>query len=318
MYGRIGATLTSVVPARNRHGAAPEEIDCTGVSTRPHGHSSATPSIQRSRLAPCAIPPTAGLARSKPGTGSGSIDVNVSPVNDRKATMTTTLKEVSAPANLLSEYSRVRAFTESLCEGLAAEDYVVQSMPDVSPTKWHLAHTSWFFEAFVLMPHLAQYRPLNPVYHYLFNSYYVQAGERHCRAQRGYLSRPTVREVMAYRTHVDRAMEDLLGGEFTAAVSQLVTLGLHHEQQHQELMLTDIKHVFSVNPLRPVYRKAGPTHHGVAAPLRWIAFAGGVQHVGHEGTGFSFDNETPRHREFVEPFEIASRLVTNGEYLEFM
>jgi len=232
--------------------------------------------------------------------------------------MTTTLKEVSLPASLRSDYSRVRAFTESLGEGLAAEDYVVQSMPDVSPTKWHLAHTSWFFEAFVLMPHLPRYRPLNPVYHYLFNSYYVQAGERHCRAQRGYLSRPTVREVMAYRTHVDRAMEDLLGSEFTAAVSQLVTLGLHHEQQHQELMLTDIKHVFSVNPLRPVYRNAGPTHHGVAAPLRWIAFAGGVQHVGHEGTGFSFDNETPRHREFVEPFEIASRLVTNGEYLEFM
>src|SRR5882762_4039916 len=121
--------------------------------------------------------------------------------------MTTTLKEVSLPANLRSDYSRVRAFTESLGEGLAAEDYVVQSMPDVSPTKWHLAHTSWFFEAFVLMPHLPRYRPLNPVYHYLFNSYYVQAGERHCRAQRGYLSRPTVREVMAYRTHVDRAME---------------------------------------------------------------------------------------------------------------
>jgi ergothioneine biosynthesis protein EgtB len=234
--------------------------------------------------------------------------------------MTTTLREPSRLAELQPDYARVRAFTESLCEGLAAEDYVVQSMADVSPTKWHLAHTSWFFEAFLLTPHLPRYKPLNPAYHYLFNSYYVQAGERHCRAQRGYLSRPTVREVMAYRAHVDRAMEDLLGGgrELSEDVRQLVTLGLHHEQQHQELMLTDIKHVFSVNPLRPVYRRAEARKAGAIAPLRWIAFESGVRQIGHEGSGFSFDNETPRHREFVEPFEIASRLVTNGEFLEFM
>jgi ergothioneine biosynthesis protein EgtB len=234
--------------------------------------------------------------------------------------MTTTLREPSRRAELQPDYARVRAFTESLCEGLAAEDYVVQSMADVSPTKWHLAHTSWFFEAFLLTPHLPRYKPLNPAYHYLFNSYYVQAGERHCRAQRGYLSRPTVREVMAYRAHVDRAMEDLLGGgrELSEDVRQLVTLGLHHEQQHQELMLTDIKHVFSVNPLRPVYRRAEARKAGAIAPLRWIAFESGVRQIGHEGSGFSFDNETPRHREFVEPFEIASRLVTNGEFLEFM
>src|SRR5258708_39329982 len=152
--------------------------------------------------------------------------------------MSTVVKEPVGVSQLQADFRRVRAFTESRCEGLAAEDYVVQSMPDVSPTKWHLAHTSWFFEAFVLMPHLPRYRPLNPVYHYLFNSYYVQAGERHCRAQRGYLSRPTVREVMAYRTHVDPAMEDLLGGEFTAAVSQLGTLPVHPQQQHQNLMRT--------------------------------------------------------------------------------
>lgn len=136
--------------------------------------------------------------------------------------MTTTLKEALAPATLASEYTRVRSFTESLCEGLAAEDYVVQSMPDVSPTKWHLAHTSWFFEAFLLTPHLPRYKPLNPVYHYLFNSYYVQAGERHCRAQRGYLSRPTVREVTAYRAHVDRAMGDLLSRDLPQDVRDLV------------------------------------------------------------------------------------------------
>ena len=232
--------------------------------------------------------------------------------------MTSTLKEPAAQATLASEYARVRAFTESLCEGLAAEDYVVQSMPDVSPTKWHLAHTSWFFENFVLTPHLPRYKPLNPVYHYLFNSYYVQAGERHCRAQRGYLSRPTVREVMAYRAHVDRAMDDLLATDLNPAARQLVILGVHHEQQHQELLLTDIKHVFSVNPLRPVYRRSDGTRAQAVEPLRWRRYEEGVRQIGYEGSDFSFDNETPRHRVFIEPFELASRLVTNGEYLEFM
>jgi ergothioneine biosynthesis protein EgtB len=232
--------------------------------------------------------------------------------------VTATLRETTAGSHLGAEYRRVRAFTESLCEGLAPEDYVVQSMPDVSPTKWHLAHTSWFFETFVLTPHVPRYKPLNPIYHYLFNSYYVQAGERHCRAQRGYLSRPTVREVMAYRAHVDRAMGDLLEQNLDDPARQLVTLGLHHEQQHQELMLTDIKHVFSVNPLRPIYRERDGSKVGAAGPLRWLGFEEGVRQIGHDGEGFSFDNETPRHRVFIEPFELASRLVTNGEYLEFM
>ena len=236
--------------------------------------------------------------------------------------MTTALKEAATPATLASEYARVRSFTESLCEGLAAEDYVVQSMPDVSPTKWHLAHTSWFFEAFLLTPHLARYKPLNPIYHYLFNSYYVQAGERHCRAQRGYLSRPTVREVMAYRAHVDRAMGDLLSQDLADDVRQVVALGLHHEQQHQELMLTDIKHVFSVNPLRPVFRRRDAPKAQAPGAMQWLGFGEGVRHIGYAGPeregSFSFDNETPRHRVFIEPFDIASRLVTNGEYLEFM
>jgi len=233
--------------------------------------------------------------------------------------MTAVLQQPIALNDLRADYRRVRAFTESLCEGLAPEDCVVQSMPDVSPTKWHLAHTSWFFEAFVLGPHLSAYQPLDPVYHFLFNSYYVQAGERHCRSQRGYISRPTVREVFAYRAHVDRCMDDLLSDEIGEDVRLLVTLGLNHEQQHQELMLTDIKHVFSVNPLRPAYRKREPVRSTRSPdPLRWIAFPEGIRHVGYEGSGFSFDNETPRHRQFVEPFELASRLVTNGEYLEFM
>jgi ergothioneine biosynthesis protein EgtB len=198
---------------------------------------------------------------------------------------------------------------------------VVQSMDDVSPTKWHLAHTSWFFETFVLQLHAPGYRPLNATYQFLFNSYYQQAGERHCRAQRGYISRPTVREVFEYRAHVDAAMGELLSSGDQAALSRIhdiVELGINHEQQHQELMLTDIKHVFSVNPLRPVYRPAQPRATTVSAPLDWYGFEAGVREIGHDGHGFAYDNEGPRHREFLEPFAIASRLVTNGEYLEFM
>jgi ergothioneine biosynthesis protein EgtB len=227
-----------------------------------------------------------------------------------------------AVESLTDQYREVRAFTEKLTEGLAAEDMVVQSMPDVSPTKWHLAHTSWFFERFVLMEHLRGYVPLHETYLYLFNSYYQQAGERHCRDQRGYISRPTVAEVMTYRRHVDDAMATLFeraDEERLGAVDALVTLGLHHEQQHQELMLTDIKHVFSVNPLRPVYRDVGSRPPAEAAgPVGWIAFPGGVHEIGHAGGGFAFDNESPRHREFLAPFELADRLATNGEYLAFM
>jgi ergothioneine biosynthesis protein EgtB len=228
----------------------------------------------------------------------------------------------SAPERLAAAYEAVRRTTERLTDGLAPEDMVVQSMPDVSPTKWHLAHTSWFFEQFVLVPHFAGYTPLEPVYLYLFNSYYQQAGERHCRDQRGYISRPTVAEVMAYRSHVDRAMLDLLGSvdeERFAQMEPLVTLGLHHEQQHQELMLTDLKHVFSVNPLRPVYRaRPNPARVPEAPPLAWLAFDAGVHEIGFADDGFAYDNETPRHRVYLEPFELASRLVTNGEYLDFM
>jgi ergothioneine biosynthesis protein EgtB len=222
-----------------------------------------------------------------------------------------------APAELAARYREVRAFTESLTEGLAPEDMVVQSMPDVSPTKWHLAHTSWFFERFVLMEHLPGYTPLHETYLYLFNSYYQQAGERHCRDQRGYISRPTVAEVMAYRRHVDAAMARLLEADVGDALASLVTLGLHHEQQHQELLVTDIKHVFGVNPLRPVYRSAEAAR-GVERPLGWVAFGGGVHEIGHEGGGFAYDNEEPRHRQYLEPFEVADRLVTCGEYLRFM
>jgi ergothioneine biosynthesis protein EgtB len=220
--------------------------------------------------------------------------------------------------DLAARYSAVRKLSEALCEPLATEDYVVQSMPDVSPTKWHLAHTSWFFETFILRPHHAGYREIDAAYAFLFNSYYVQAGERHCRAQRGYISRPTVAQVFDYRRHVDEAMHELLHGPAADDVAALVEIGLNHEQQHQELMLTDIKHVFSVNPLRPAYGEAAGAGVGEAAALAWVAVEGGVHEIGHHGDGFSYDNESPRHRVYVEPFELASRAVTNGEYLQFM
>ena len=232
---------------------------------------------------------------------------------------------------LLARYRQTRAFTEKLAEPLEVEDYVVQSMPDVSPTKWHLAHVTWFFETFVLAPHVDGYEPLDPAYQYLFNSYYLGAGERHCRDQRGYISRPTVEEVYAYRRHVDRQMDELLagpGGRLDAGGSEeadeilrVVEIGLHHEQQHQELLLTDIKHVLSVNPLRPAYLPADPDPIASESlgPPSWMAVEGGLHEIGHEiGPGFAFDNETPRHRFFVEAFELADRLVTNAEYLLFI
>ena len=234
--------------------------------------------------------------------------------------MATVLQPLDIRETLLGRYDAVRGFTHSLCEGLEVEDYVVQSMSDVSPAKWHLAHTSWFFETFVLQAHQRNYVPLNPAYQFLFNSYYVQAGERHCRAQRGYISRPTVAEVFAYRRHVDEQMHELMttaDEEMMLRIGGLVELGINHEQQHQELLLTDIKHVFSVNPLRPVYRNVVP-HGQTAIPLEWKTFEAGLHEIGHAGSGFAYDNEQPRHREFLEPFSIASRLVTNGEYLEFM
>jgi ergothioneine biosynthesis protein EgtB len=224
---------------------------------------------------------------------------------------------------LLERYRAVRAFSERMCEGMEAEDFVIQSMPDVSPTKWHLAHTTWFFEAFVLEPHLGGYEPLDPKYNYLFNSYYNAIGEQFCRPRRGQLSRPTVKDVFAYRRHVDAAMERLLGESSDPGVlervSGTVLLGTHHEQQHQELMATDIKHVFSMNPLRPAWRDLQGGGEIARTPaLEWLGHPGGLVEIGYEGPDFHFDNETRRHRVYLEPFQLGSRLVTNGEYLAFM
>ncbi len=228
---------------------------------------------------------------------------------------------INANASPLERYEAVRTFTEYLAEPLAPEDCVVQTMEDVSPTKWHLAHVSWFFETFLLKPHLEGYRALNDTYAYLFNSYYVQAGERHCRDRRGYLSRPTVKEVLDYRSYVDEHMARLIStasDEKAAEIAPLIEIGLNHEQQHQELLLTDVKHVFSVNPLRPAYREIAPKP-GVSAPdLTWVPFDEGIHEVGHDGSGFAYDNEGPRHRTYLNAFQLANRPVTNAEYLQFM
>jgi ergothioneine biosynthesis protein EgtB len=191
-------------------------------------------------------------------------------------------------------------------------------MPDASPVKWHLAHTTWFFETFVVAPQLPRYRPFDPAYRYLFNSYYNAVGERHPRPERGMLSRPGLDEVLRYRSHVDGALCMLLEKEISAEAKNLIELGLQHEQQHQELILTDLKHLLSRNPLRPAYRKLWPLTPVRARAPRWIGFAGGACEIGHAGGGFCFDNETPRHRAWLAPFEIASYPVTHGDFVDFI
>ena len=229
--------------------------------------------------------------------------------------------------SLLADYRRVRSFSEELCRPLAIEDHVIQSMDDVSPAKWHLGHVTWFFETFLLAPELPGYDPFHPRFAFVFNSYYNAVGERHPRARRGLLARPTVAEVLAYRRHVDRNVTALLAGLSGADADRLapvVEIGLHHEQQHQELMVTDIKHVFAVNPLHPVYRPAAGGGNGILkpgsspSPCGWIACPGGLRWFGHDGEGFAYDNEGPRHQRFLQPYRLADRLVTNAEFLGFI
>lgn len=217
-------------------------------------------------------------------------------------------------------YADVRDHSRRLAAPLSDADATVQSMPDASPAKWHLAHTTWFFETMILKPHLAGYREFSPVFGYLFNSYYETLGARHPRPKRGMLTRPALDEIMAYRDHVDAAMERLLAENPSDEVEDLATLGCHHEQQHQELLLTDLLHLFAQSPLKPAYHDAGPSlAPGAAAPEPgWLAFEGGVAEIGHDGAGFAYDCEGPRHRTLIEPFRIADRLVTNREWLAFM
>jgi ergothioneine biosynthesis protein EgtB len=221
---------------------------------------------------------------------------------------------------LTERYREIRRATESLCEPLSPEDCTVQSMPDASPAKWHLGHTSWFFDTFLLEGCVADGRLFPEEYRLLFNSYYNSIGEQHPRPRRGLLTRPSLEEVLAYRAEVDRRLlrllEELSGG--SAPLAELAEVGLQHEQQHQELILTDIKHLLSCNPLRPAYQKPQEHLPGEPPRLEWYRYEGGTYWIGHEGSSFSFDNERPRHRTLLEPFELASRPVTNGEFLEFI
>jgi len=220
--------------------------------------------------------------------------------------------------DLLHAYATVRARSLELAAPLSAEDCCAQSMPDASPIKWHLAHTSWFFETFILEAHEAGFAPFHPAFRVLFNSYYNGIGAKHPRPQRGLLTRPALDEVRAYRHDVDRRIARLLAGGASPALAALLELGLQHEQQHQELMLTDLKHLLSRNPLYPAYEATQAPGATDASPLAWIGFEGGLAEIGHEGGGFCFDNELPRHRSYLAPFALASRLATNGDYLAFI
>jgi ergothioneine biosynthesis protein EgtB len=223
-------------------------------------------------------------------------------------------------SDLPERFCAVRAATEALAAPLSAEDCAIQSMPDASPVKWHLAHTSWFFETFVLAPHLPGYKPKDPAYRMLFNSYYNAVGDKHPRPQRGLLSRPSLDAVLAYRARVDESVTRLLGnGSVSPTLASIVELGLNHEQQHQELILTDVKHMLSCNPLRPTYvEKAGAVAGAPPGRLDWIEFDAGLVEIGHDGRGFAFDNETPRHRVYVGRRALAARPVTNAEFEAFI
>ena len=223
-----------------------------------------------------------------------------------------------ALGELSERYPSVRTASLRLCEGLSAEDCALQSMPDASPVKWHLAHTTWFFETFVLDRYANGHRPFHPAFRVLFNSYYNSIGEQFPRSQRGLVSRPALEEVLRYREAVDAQMVRLLGGAtLPDEALGLVELGLHHEQQHQELIVTDVKHLLSLNPLEPAWR-AGTPGRAVRTPFAWTAHPGGEADVGHDGTGFAFDNEMPRHRHLLAPFELASRPASNAEFLAFV
>ena len=231
------------------------------------------------------------------------------------------MRQVSAAAVVdddLARYRSVRDFTEALADALSPEDQCVQSMPDASPAKWHRAHTTWFFEQFVLIPHLRGYRPFDGDYAYLFNSYYETVGARHPRPERGLITRPGAGEIGRYRAHVDAAMQELLQVSRGAReLRGLIELGLNHEQQHQELLVTDALHAFAQNPLAPALRP-GWQEARLPGRTRFVEFAGGVVEIGHSGAAFAFDNETPRHRALLQPYRLADRPVRNRDWLEFI
>ena len=235
-------------------------------------------------------------------------------------TLGTAIEDAAA---FVAAYHQTRELTETICETLAAEDCVVQTMPNVSPTKWHLAHTTWFFETFVLKPIDPIWQSPHPQFHYLFNSYYDSRGMPYPRPERGHITRPTVVEVLAYRAQVDERLTELFTGDAAAdhfpSLRDVLLLGLNHEQQHQELIVSDIKHVFSRNPIHPALRPRAddPPARGVPN-LEWLSFEEGIHEIGTDGPAFHFDNEGPRHKVYVNAFALGSRLVTNGEFMTFI
>ncbi len=229
-----------------------------------------------------------------------------------------TQRQSSPESEFTVRFREVRDTTERLCVPLSPEDCVAQSMLYASPAKWHIAHVTWFFETFVLAQCVSGYRPFHPEYRMMFNSYYNTVGEQHPRPQRGLLTRPSFAEVIDYRRYVDEHMTVLLEQGVDDDVAQVVDLGLHHEQQHQELLLMDIKHLFACNPLRPAYRRTPQPQQEDTGALRWLGYGEGLTRLGAEDQGFAFDNERPRHSEFVGAFELGDRLVTNKEFRHFM
>lgn len=228
----------------------------------------------------------------------------------------------SAKKQLITQYSQARRRTETICQPLLLEDFVIQSIPDVSPPKWHLAHTTWFFETFMLIPFIKNYRPFQISFQKLFNSYYHAVGEQFPRDKRGLLSRPSVKMIFDYRMRIDETVLELIDNCATAeleALKRVTILGIHHEQQHQELLLMDIKHNFSIDPTFPAYQAIQhPYRESHNKTMKFIEAEGGLISIGHNGNSFCFDNELPQHAYYLKPFNIANRLVTNGEYLEFI
>jgi ergothioneine biosynthesis protein EgtB len=224
----------------------------------------------------------------------------------------------AATSSRVDKYREARKASELICRPLATEDYVVQPVVDVSPPKWHLGHTAWFFETFLLKPHFKNYSEFNPDYNYVFNSYYETIGARVIRTNRGNLSRPTVEDVYDYRRHVDQAMIEFLSSPLKAELEEVFLLGLNHEQQHQELLYTDIKYILGHNPLFPAYNKNGIEEVDPETNREFITIDEGIYSIGFEGEGFCFDNELNRHKVYLQEYSIASSLVTNGEYLEFI
>ena len=224
------------------------------------------------------------------------------------------------PGNVFAHYQQVREDSRNLAAPLSDADATAQSMPDASPAKWHLAHTTWFFERLVLAEYVRGYEEFDPSFNFLFNSYYETIGDRQPRPRRGMITRPALDRVLDYRDHVDEAMTRLFHDTMDPAVAELIELGCHHEQQHQELLLTDILHLFAQNPLKPAYKASEPlaVDSGCSREFGWHSFAGGIVEVGHDGSSFAFDCETPRHRVLIEPYQLAERQVTNGEWIDFI